>query len=165
MDDGRFHLCGLELRPQRELKVPFAAFGCNLAERGTRRIEIHAATAGATPVRVVPDVEGFGAELEVYPLIHRNLLEQTHVPVLESRLIDDVANSLSDKRSGGWLGKVGSAADPLTGFSKCMRRAELAIPRKILAAGDAATEVCVQTHAGEVLLLRRAGSLRPDPRR
>ena len=43
---------------------------------------------------MIPDVVGFGAELEAKLLVDGECLEQTHVPVLKSRLIDKVANAL-----------------------------------------------------------------------
>lgn len=133
-----------ELRAQRELKVAFAAFGKHFSEVAAARIQgdVSSAVTAArsTPVGMVPHVESLGAELEVYPFIHRNLLKQTHVPVLESGLIDDVANLLSDKGPRGWSREVGSATDPLPICSKCVWVAELAVPRKILPI-DTATKV------------------------
>src|SRR2546429_3833555 len=46
------------------------------------------------PIGVVPNVEGLGAELEPVALSDRKALEESHVPVLESGLIEDVAYTL-----------------------------------------------------------------------
>src|SRR5438270_12861613 len=127
-DDGwyqsLFIFAESELRAQRELEVAFAALGKHLSKVRAARIQddISGAVAAArsTPVRMVPHVESLSTELEVYPLIHRNLLEQTHVPVLEPGLTDEVPHLLSDKGPCGGSSEVGSAADPLPICSKCV---------------------------------------------
>src|SRR6266849_8347094 len=76
----------LELQAKRELQIALAlsggaaAFVEYLAEgRGIGRVEADigrpAATAVAAPIRVVPDVVGFGAELETKPFVDRDGLE------------------------------------------------------------------------------------------
>src|SRR6266700_2608405 len=94
-----------ELEFERELDIALAtaswaaALRGDLSEGGTAGVKVHAATAGTTPVRVVQGVERFGAELEVNSLAYLNDLEQADVPVLESRLVEDVANVLCIERS------------------------------------------------------------------
>src|SRR5689334_7762997 len=106
VDDSRFP-AALELGAQRELKVAFATFGKHLSETLAGRIELQPATAGATPVRVVPHVEGLSAELEVDSFIHCEFLEHAHVPILESRLIDDVPDLLRHKGTSSRRSEVG----------------------------------------------------------
>ena len=100
----------LELHTERELQVAFTLAGAAAALRqdfseggGVRRVQADvggaAATAVAAPVRMVPHVVSFGAELEAQVLVHRECLEQAHVPVLESRLIDQVADALRVERA------------------------------------------------------------------
>src|ERR1700704_2161081 len=43
---------------------------------------------------MVPHVVSLGAELEAKPLVDRESLEQSHVPVLVSGLVDQIANAL-----------------------------------------------------------------------
>lgn len=67
---------------------------------------------------MVPNIEGLGAELEPVTLSERKALEESHVPVLESGLIEDVAYTLRDERSGSWFsenqGPVGiGSGEPL----------------------------------------------------
>src|SRR6266849_9736152 len=89
----------LKLEAEGELQIALAPLGKYFAEgRGIGGVEADigraAATAAAAPIWVVPDVEGFGAELEAEPFVDRNGLEQAEVPVLESGLVNDVANAL-----------------------------------------------------------------------
>ena len=76
----------LKLQAQRQLQIAFALSGGATALRehlaegcGVRRIQADiggaAATAVGTPVRVVPDVVGFGAELETKAFIDGDGLE------------------------------------------------------------------------------------------
>src|SRR5579884_573336 len=103
---------------------------------------------------MVPHVEGFSSELEVDAFIHSKLLEQTHVPVLESGLVDHITNLLGDERSVRGGSEVGSAADPLTGCSKRMGITQLAVPSPILTV-DTAAIIRVESYAGVVLRLGR----------
>ena len=59
----------------------------DFAERGAGRIE-----SGAAQVRVVQDVEGLGAELHSVLLGDREGLEESQIPVLQARIVDNVAN-------------------------------------------------------------------------
>src|SRR5260370_38770245 len=63
-----------------------------------------AAPDTAASIRVVDEVVRLGAELETCFLGNGECLEQSDVPVLESRLVDKVADPLCVKRSGSWLG-------------------------------------------------------------
>ena len=98
MDQSPVILSDSEFGAQRELQVAFAAFGKHLPEVGAARIQGNVSSsvtaARSTPVRVIPDVVGFGTELEAEVLVHGNSLEQAHVPVLISRLIDEIADAL-----------------------------------------------------------------------
>src|SRR5256885_5017296 len=89
-----------EIEAQRELQVALtatcaAAFGGHFSKIGAGRIEIHAAPAAATPIGVIDKVEGFGTELETALFIDGKGFEEAKIPVLESGLVDDVANPLS----------------------------------------------------------------------
>src|SRR5215475_1965442 len=91
--------CYSELKAQRELKVALAladaaALRSDLSKVRAGRIEVHSAAAASTPIRMVEDVEGFGAELESETFVHRDRLKQPHVPVPESGLIDQVTDTL-----------------------------------------------------------------------
>src|SRR5260370_17720524 len=79
---------GLEVQAQRELQIAYVAgLAGDLSEGGkVGRIE-----AGATPVRVVKDVERLGAELDSGLLREGNLLEETGVPIDEAGVVDHVA--------------------------------------------------------------------------
>src|SRR5438105_151184 len=79
----------LELRAQRELHVALTVLACNLTKCRAGRVEVRRA-----PVRVVEDVEGLCAELQLDSFIDGNRLEQAHVPVLQTRVVDQVANPL-----------------------------------------------------------------------
>ena len=56
-------------------------------------------------MRMVDEVERFGSELESSLLIDRERLEQSEVPVLESRLVDQIAHASVIERSGRRLDK------------------------------------------------------------
>src|SRR5712671_3477738 len=95
----------LELQAKRELKVALAlaraatAFGEYFAESGgvggvEADIGRAAAAAVAAPIRMVPDVVRFGAELEAKLFVNWDRLEQSHIPILIPGLVDQVANSL-----------------------------------------------------------------------
>jgi hypothetical protein len=101
----------LEISAERELQVALAltrgatAFSEYFAESGKiRRVQANVgcpiATAIGAPIGVVPNVVGLGAELEASFLGNGEGLEKAEVPVLKSRLIDDVAHTLSVERSG-----------------------------------------------------------------
>src|SRR5215469_4938690 len=90
----------LKFSAQRELQVTFAAprtcsaFSEDLAEGGgVGRIQPNvggpAAPATPTPVGVIPDVESLGPELQAEAFGNGNRLEQSHIPIPESGLIDN----------------------------------------------------------------------------
>ncbi len=95
----------LELEAQRQLQIALAlsrgaaAFVEYFAEgRGILRVEADigraAAPAVAAPIRMVPDVVGFGAELEAKAFVDGDSLEQSHVPIFVPGLVDEVADAL-----------------------------------------------------------------------
>ena len=95
----------LELQAKGELQIALAlaggaaAFGEYFTEgRWILRVEADigrtAATTVAAPIRMVPDVVGFGAELEAKALVHGDSLEQSHVPIFVPGLGDEVADAL-----------------------------------------------------------------------
>ena len=43
---------------------------------------------------MIENIKRLGTELEAGPLSDRKLFEQTHVPVLETRIVDDVADAV-----------------------------------------------------------------------
>lgn len=92
-----------EIESQRELQVPLTVSGAAaaLGEYFAERREVVRVEARAIPVRVIPDVEGLRAELKTIALVEWEALEEAHVPVLEARLIEDVANPLGVECSGG----------------------------------------------------------------
>src|SRR5262249_23504419 len=107
------------------------------------RIEVHSAAAASTPIRMVEDVEGFGAELESETFVHRDRLKQPHVPVPESGLIDQVTDTLcvegpvcrraEDRRAV----RIG-CREPLTTGSEFTDDLRLAIDDQVLAIHAAA---------------------------
>src|SRR5258707_3514076 len=100
----------LEVEAERELEIALAAayaggFGQDLAEGGAvvgieADVGGAAAAAATAPVRVVDEIEGFGAELEADVFFNRERFEQAEVPVLVAGLIDDVANLLGAESAG-----------------------------------------------------------------
>src|SRR5207253_4648197 len=103
-----------EFGAKRELEVTLTPLGEHFSEGGSAiRVESDvggsSATAGPAPIRVIPHVKRFGTELEFHPFRDRQSLEQTHIPVLESRLIDHVTNPLRVKREGRGLGEYRSS--------------------------------------------------------
>lgn len=56
---------------------------------------------------MIPNVIGLGAELGPSLLIHWKSLKEAHVPVLKSRLMNDVANKLRVEGTGRRRGKPG----------------------------------------------------------
>src|SRR5438552_5358741 len=102
----------LKVETQGELEVTLAgaagaaALDQNFAKRGkVGRVQADvcgaAATARAAPVRVIPDVVGFRAELQSRAFCNLEGFEKAHVPVGEARLIDDVADTLGVKSPDG----------------------------------------------------------------
>jgi len=96
-----------EVEPQRQLQISLAAadstsLGCHFSEVRAHGIEIHAATAASAPIRVVDKVKCLGAELKASLLVNRERFEQSKVPVLEPRLIDQVADTFCRERAGRW---------------------------------------------------------------
>src|ERR1051325_1269745 len=72
---------------------------------------------------MVEDIVGFGAELEANGFGDGDSLKETHVPVLEARLVDEVANALVHEGSGCWLSEDRAAigirsGKPLTAGAK-----------------------------------------------
>src|ERR1700682_4399885 len=98
-----------EVEAKRKLQVAFATTNaaalCRyFSEVGAGRVEVDAASAASTPVRVVDEVERLRAELEPSLLVNWERFEQAEVPILEPGLVDKVANALCVKRSNSRLG-------------------------------------------------------------
>src|SRR5437879_13070539 len=79
-----------ELHAQGDLQVALAAanvttFCSYFAEIRSGRVEVHAATASAAPVRVVKHVEGFGTELKAHTFVNGNACAYAKVTLLEPR--------------------------------------------------------------------------------
>src|SRR5262249_35647987 len=88
--------------------------------------------------------------------------EQSEIPVLESRLVDQISNALGVERPGCRGRKNGCAVrilgcEPLTSRAECADDLGIAIHYPILTV-DAASEIGVESHACEVSGLRDAAS-------
>ena len=103
----------LEVKSQRELQIALAAAHApSLGEYFSEGVEVggvepdiicvRVAPATATPIRVVDKVKCLGAELKASLLVNRERFEQSKVPVLEPRLIDQVADTFCRERAGRW---------------------------------------------------------------
>src|SRR5580704_5489600 len=155
----------LELQPQRKLQVALAlsgaaaAFGQYFAEgRSVGRVEANigctvTAAIGA-PIRMVPDIVSFGAELEAKAFVDRDRLEQAHVPVLVTGLVDKVADALRIERAGRGRGEDRRAiwvggCEPLASWPKCADDLGIAVNNPILAI-HTASEIRVQADTGVV---------------
>src|SRR5215472_10294011 len=159
-----------EIESQRELQVPLTVSGAAaaLGEYFAERREVVRVEARAVPVGVIPDVEGLRAELKTIALGEWEALEEAHVPILEARRIEDIANPLGVECSGGWRTEdslinpiefrapVGTGRDryeaglkPLPTGAEGFDQAGIAVLDPILAV-IAATEVGILADAGEV---------------
>jgi hypothetical protein len=109
------HQRALEVEAQRELQIPLAAADAtSLGQYLPEGVEVGwvesdiggpAAPAAAAPIRMVNKVEGLGAELKSSLLVNSEVLEKSEIPVLISRLVDEVANTLSVERTRSRFGK------------------------------------------------------------
>src|SRR5271157_1735087 len=80
----------LEVKAQRKLQVSCQArLAGHFPERGRSRIE----RRHSAPVGMVRKIESLRAEFESGPLVDGELLIQAGIPVLETRLVDFVANA------------------------------------------------------------------------
>src|SRR5205823_4563374 len=80
----------LEIKAKRKLQVAnVVVLTCNLSEVGAGRVG-----SRAVPVRVVEGIECLGAELKSGAFGDRELLEQAEVNVVETRIVDQIANAL-----------------------------------------------------------------------
>ena len=146
----------LKLQAKRELQIALTAFGEHFAEgRGIGGVETYirsaAATAAPAPIRVVPNVKGFCTELKPETLIHGNGFEQAEVPVLESGLIDEVANALGVECPRSGLGEDGRSVgicggEPLAIGTKGANNLRMAVNDPVLSI-NAAPEVGIQAYA------------------
>jgi hypothetical protein len=139
----------LELQAKRELQVALALPGAAAAlreyfaeGRGVGGVETNigcaAATAVAAPIRMIPDIVSFGAELEAKAFVDGNGLEQAHVPVLVSGLVDKVANPLgvegARRRRGEDRRAIGvGGGEPLAPRTKCADDLGITLNNPILA--------------------------------
>src|SRR5712691_3901621 len=98
-----------EIGAERELDITLtatnaAALGGYFSEVRAGGVEVHtgatAAPAPSTPIRVVNKVKCLGPELEPCALGNRERFEQSEIPVLESRLVNQVSNVLRVERPG-----------------------------------------------------------------
>src|SRR5579864_6093109 len=102
-----------EVKPQRKLQVPLAttdaaSLGCYLSEGRAGRIEIHTAAAPSTPVRMVDEIECLSAELKSSLLVNGKGLEEAEVPILKTRLINQIPHPLRVERTVRRFRKDGS---------------------------------------------------------
>src|ERR1019366_404010 len=119
-------LAGLEVQAQRKLQIAHVAgLAGDLSEGGkVGRVE-----AGATPIRVVGEVERLGAELHAGVLRDGKLLEEPRIDVVEAGVVDHVAEAGSLRIEGarGWLRpqqfatRIGGA-EPVLGTAGAVRR-------------------------------------------
>src|SRR3974377_1731226 len=78
----------LEVEAKRQLQVPgVVGFPRDFPESS----QVIRIGSDAVPVRMIENVESFGAELESDALVDRELLEQRQVPIVEAGVVDDVA--------------------------------------------------------------------------
>src|SRR6267378_391840 len=125
----------LEEEAQRELQVALAltraaaAFGEYFSERfgvGGVKPDVGRcpAAAVAAPIWVVPNIVGLGAELQSRFLGNREGLEQAEVPILEPRLVDEVADTRVIERPSRGFDKDRRAVrvrrgEPLALWAEC----------------------------------------------
>src|SRR5262249_49901993 len=131
-----------------------ASFGCNFSEIGARWVEIHSSTTAPAPIRVINEVESFGTELKAGSLGNRERLEQSKIPVLKSRLIDQIAHTLCVERTVGRFGKNGRVK-PVSARAKSPNDFRRSINNPILAI-HSAPKVGVQAYTSIIMTLRDA---------
>src|SRR5438105_4856923 len=95
---------GLEVEAQRKLQITgvvvlarYLHECCPIGRVGTDAVT----AVGVAPVGMIEHVERFGAELEADALGDREFLEQPHVPIVETRVVDQVANPILANESSG----------------------------------------------------------------
>src|SRR5262249_2554300 len=82
--DGR-----LELIAKRKLQLTLPTLAGDLAEIRAARVGFHAVAARAAPVRVIQPVVSFRTELDAMTFSDEEVLDQGHVVILESGLVND----------------------------------------------------------------------------
>src|SRR5262245_57707645 len=153
----------LEVHPERELDISLAAADSaalrrDLSEVRARRIEVDATTAATAPIRVVDEVESFSAELKALIFGERKRFEETEIPVLKSRLMNDIADILLRECARSGRGEDRRAVrvlcrEPLSIRSERFEQLRITVDRVILAI-DAAAKVGIESDAREVSGLR-----------
>lgn len=144
----------LKVETKRKLNIALAAAARsaalrgNFSEGGACGVEVHAAAARAAPIRMVQEVEGFSAELESHAFADREGFEDPEVPIVETGLIDDVADVLCVEGSFRRRGE-NRRVEPLAG-AKIAENIRSAVLDPVLAV-YAATEVRVEADAGVVV--------------
>src|SRR5690242_10461420 len=104
---------------------------------------------------MVPNVVCFGSELEPSLFVYRERLKQSHVPVRESRLVDEVADELTVESSRCGLGKDRRTirvrrSKPLPRRAESTNDVGMSIDDPILAV-NAAAKIRVQSYARIVI--------------
>src|SRR5258706_15472000 len=99
-------MCGskgcLEVEAERKLQVAnVARLGSDLQE-GT---QVGGIGSNSGPVRVIEGIVSFSAELEAGPLGKGELLEQSEVPVVEARIVQNVAGGVGSHECAGSRGR------------------------------------------------------------
>ena len=111
---------------------------------------------------MVDEVKRLGTELKTSLLVNRERLEQPKIPVLKSRLVDQVAHALRVEGARGRLRenltaiKIGSG-EPLPTRPKRTDDPRHTIDDPVLAV-IAATEIRVEAHAGIVIIRGRCAT-------
>src|ERR1043166_9164112 len=96
------------MEPQRELQLAMVAV---LPRHLHERIQGGGIGPDAVPVRVIKGIVGLGAELEARGFANFEVLEQTQIPILETGVVDLIANAvLVVERALGRLAPLQCAA-------------------------------------------------------
>src|SRR5438067_684080 len=99
---------------------------------------------------MVDEVKRLRAELKTSLLVNRERLEQSKIPVLKARLVDQVAHTLRVERAIRRFRKDGSVK-PLAGRAKSPNDSRRSINDPVLPV-DSTTKVGVHAHAGVVVV-------------
>src|SRR5207248_2916330 len=101
----------LERVPETELQLPLRVLRCDFSEVPVVRVNIQSAAGDATPVRVVEPIEHLEPEGNELFLGRVKIFEQPEVPVLESRLVEDVAAALIRESSLSRLQNINALSE------------------------------------------------------
>jgi hypothetical protein len=88
---------------QAELQSPGAMCGVWMKESASREIVVDAGSADAapSPLRVIEDVEGFGAKLEAGRLFDLKMFQKRHVKVGAARHMKQITPRISESETRG----------------------------------------------------------------